>query len=40
MGEGREAYRVLVGKPKGKRALERLRHRGEDGIGMDLKEVG
>jgi hypothetical protein len=40
MGEGRNAYRVLVGKPEGKRPLERLRHRWEDGIKMDLKETG
>ena len=36
----RNAYRVLVGKPEGKRPLERLRHRWEDNIKMDLKEVG
>jgi hypothetical protein len=33
-------YRVLVGKPEGKRPLGRLRHRWEDGIGMDLRETG
>jgi hypothetical protein len=32
MGEGRNVYRVLVGKPEGKRPLERLRRRWEDGI--------
>jgi hypothetical protein len=31
---------VLVGKPKGKRPLGRPRHRWEDGIGMDLREIG
>jgi hypothetical protein len=31
---------VLVGKPEGKRALRRLRHRWEDGIKMDLTEIG
>jgi hypothetical protein len=31
MGEGRNMYRVLVGKPKGKRPLRRPRHRWEDG---------
>jgi hypothetical protein len=39
MGEGRRVYRVLVGKPEGKRLLERLRHRWEDGIRMDLREI-
>jgi hypothetical protein len=37
---GRNAYRVLVGKPEGKRPLGRPRLRGEDGIKMDLKEIG
>jgi hypothetical protein len=40
MGEGSKVYRVLVGKPKGKRPLERLRHRWEDGIRMDLRDIG
>jgi hypothetical protein len=40
MGEGRGAYRVLVGRPKGKRALGRPRHRWEDNIKMDLGEIG
>jgi hypothetical protein len=39
-GEGRNVYRVLVGKPEGKRPLERPRHRWENGIKMDLKEIG
>jgi hypothetical protein len=39
MGEERNVYRVLVGKPKGKRLLERLRHRWGDGIKMDLREI-
>jgi hypothetical protein len=39
-GERRDAYRVLLGKPEGKRPLGRLRHRWEDNIKMDLKEVG
>ena len=34
------AYRVLVGKPEGKRPLVRPRHRWVDNIGMDLQEVG
>jgi hypothetical protein len=36
MGEGRNVYRVLVGKPKGKRPLERPRHRWEDGIRKEI----
>jgi hypothetical protein len=40
MGEGRGVYRVLVGKPEGKRALGRPRHIQEDNIKMDLHEVG
>jgi hypothetical protein len=40
MGEGRNVYGVLVGKPEGKRPLERPRRRWEDGIKMDLREVG
>jgi hypothetical protein len=39
MGEGRNLYRVLVGKPEGKRPLERPRRRWEDGIKMDLKKI-
>jgi hypothetical protein len=40
MGEGRNVYRVLVGKPEGKRRLERPRRRWEDVIKMDLSEIG
>ena len=40
MGEGRGVYRVLVGKPEGKRPLGRTRSRWEDNIKMDLQEVG
>jgi len=40
MGEGRGMYRVLVGKPEGKRPLGRPRHRWEDNIKMDLQEAG
>jgi hypothetical protein len=40
MGEGRGVYRVLVGRPKGKRPLGRPRHRWEDNIKMDLREIG
>jgi hypothetical protein len=40
MGEGRGVYRVLVGKPEGKRPLGRPRRRWEDNITMDLQEVG
>ena len=40
MEEGRGVYRVLMGKPEGKRPLRRPRHRWEDNIKMDLQEVG
>jgi hypothetical protein len=40
MGEKRNAYRILVGKPEGKTLLGRLRHRREDNIKMDLREIG
>ena len=40
MGEGRGVYRVLVGKPEGKRPLGRPRRRWEDNIKMDLQELG
>jgi hypothetical protein len=40
MGEGRNVYRILVGKPEGKRPLERPRRRWEDGINMDFREIG
>jgi hypothetical protein len=38
MGEGRGVYRVLVGRPEGKRPLGRRRRRWEDNIKMDLRE--
>jgi hypothetical protein len=40
MGEGRNVYRVLVGKPEGKRPLGRLRRRWKDGIEMDVGQIG
>jgi hypothetical protein len=40
MGEGRGVYRVLVGRPEGKRSLGRPRRRWEDNIKMDLREIG
>jgi hypothetical protein len=40
MGEKRNAYRLLVGKPEGKRPLGRPRHRWVDNIRMDLEEGG
>jgi len=40
MGKRRGVYRVLVGKPEGKRPLGRPRRRWEDNIKMDLQEVG
>jgi hypothetical protein len=39
MGEGRGLYRILVGKPEGKRPLERPWSRWEDNINMDFQEV-
>jgi hypothetical protein len=39
MGEGRGVYRVLVGRPEGKKPLGRPRHRWEDNIKMDLREM-
>jgi hypothetical protein len=40
MGEERQVYKVLVGKPEGKRPLGRPRRRWEDGIRMNLREIG
>jgi hypothetical protein len=40
MGEGRGAYRVLIGRPEGKRPLGRPRRRWEDNIKMYLGEIG
>jgi hypothetical protein len=40
MGEERKVYKVLVGNPEGKRPLRRPRRRWEDGIRMDLREIG
>jgi hypothetical protein len=40
MGDGRGVYRVLVGRPEGKRPLGRPRLRWEDNIQMDLREIG
>jgi hypothetical protein len=39
MGEERSVYRVLMGKSEGSRPLGRPRHRWEDGIRMDLREI-
>jgi hypothetical protein len=39
MGEGRGVYRVLVGRPEGKRPLGRPRRRWEDNIKRDLREI-
>jgi hypothetical protein len=40
MGETRNAYRILVEKPQGKRPLGRPRRRGVDNIKMDLRQIG
>jgi hypothetical protein len=40
MGEERKLYKVFEGKPEGKRPLGRPRYRWEDGIRMDLREIG
>jgi hypothetical protein len=40
VGEGRCVYRVLVRRPEGKRPLGRPRHRWEDNIKLDLREIG
>jgi hypothetical protein len=40
MGENMNAYRILVGKPEGRRQLRRTRRRWEDNIRMNLKEMG
>jgi len=40
MGERRGVYKVLVGKPEGKRPLGRIRHRWVHNINVDLQDVG
>jgi hypothetical protein len=40
MGKGRGVYRVLVGRPEGKRPLGRPRRRWEDNIKLDVREIG
>jgi hypothetical protein len=40
MGEERKVYKVLVRKPEGKRPLGRPKRRWEDGVRMDLREIG
>jgi hypothetical protein len=40
MGENRSEYRVLVGKPEGRRPFDRPRHRWEDNIKMNLRWDG
>jgi hypothetical protein len=40
MGEDRELYKVLVEKPEGKGPLGRPRRRWEDGVRIDLREIG
>jgi hypothetical protein len=40
MGEKSNAYRTLVGKPEGKRPVERHRHRWEENFKKDVREIG
>jgi hypothetical protein len=40
MGEERKVYKILVGKPEGRRPLGRPRRRWEDGVRMDVREIG
>ena len=40
MEEGRSAFKILIGKPTGKRSLGRPRRRWEDNIRLDLEEIG
>jgi hypothetical protein len=40
MGENRGVYRILVGRPEGRRPVGRPRPRWEDNIKMDIQEVG
>jgi hypothetical protein len=40
VGEERKVYKVLVGKSEGRRPLGRPRRRWEDGVRMDLREIG
>ena len=40
MEEGRSAFKILTGKPTGKRHVGRPRRRSEDNIRMDVKEIG
>jgi hypothetical protein len=40
MGEKKNAYRILVGKPEGKTPLGRPRNRRRDNIKMDVREIG
>jgi hypothetical protein len=39
MREMRNAYKILIGKPKGKRSRKRPRHRYEDGIKINVREI-
>jgi hypothetical protein len=40
MGEGKSVYKILVGRPEGKRPLGRPRRRWEGNIKLDLREIG
>jgi hypothetical protein len=39
-GEGRGAYRILVGRPEGRRPLGRYKYRWKDTIKIDIQEIG
>jgi hypothetical protein len=40
VGEDKKLYKVLMGKPEGKRPLGRLRRRWKDGIRTEFREIG
>jgi hypothetical protein len=40
MDENKHAYRLMVGKPEGKRPIERTRHKWVDNVNMDLRGIG
>jgi hypothetical protein len=40
MGEMRNVYKILVGEPEGKRPCRRTRHRWEDNVRVNFREIG